>query len=165
MSNSAVRFVQPTDALIESIAANIRASDLAEIWLSHKFLPLEGVQNSVKRSRDDCFVAVADEAPLCIFGVASSSLTALRGSPWMIGTDTLAFYKQEVRELSRPMINYLRGGYALLENWVHVDNLVSVRWLESCGFTVEPAEPHGPFGALFHHFSMPGSLVCVPQPQ
>ncbi len=108
---------------------------------------------------------MADEIPLAVFGVARNSMLSLRGSPWLIGSTPIAFYGRDVARLSRPMVNYLRGGYTVLENWVHADNMVSVRWLKGCGFTIDPAEPHGPFGAMFHRFWMSGEYKPCVLPQ
>ncbi len=162
MSKPTLNFVSPTAEHIAHIAEHVRGVDRTEMWLSHKMEPAEGIAMSVKRSRDDCYVFMADEIPLAIFGVARGSLLSLRGCPWLIGSTTLQFYGPEMARLSRPMIRYLQGGYTLLENWVHADNLVSVRWLKGCGFTIDPAEPHGPFGAMFHRFWMSGERKpCV----
>lgn len=158
MLKSALDIVRPTDDIIRAVAENMRQCDRAEIWLSHRHVPIDGLKRSIAISRNDCYAAVADGVPLAVFGVAAPSLTSLTGSPWMLGSDSFNLYRKEIAAASRPMINYLRGGYTLLENWVHSDNMTSVRWLRSCGFTVEAAEPYGPFGAYFHHFWMTGEL-------
>lgn len=164
MSKSVLKFVKPNPEHVAFVAEHMRGADRTEIWLSSRHLPLPALKASVARSTVDCYAVLADDVPLAIFGVGSASAISVQGSPWLLGSTSFMFHRRELALASRPMVNYLRGGYTLLENWVHADNIVSVRWLRSCGFTIEPAAPFGPFGAPFHRFWMPGELSsCVSQ--
>jgi hypothetical protein len=161
MSKSDLRFVEPTTGYLVTLAREMRDEDVKEIRLSHQHTPLTGLRASVAAS-DKSWVALAGQSPIAAFGVGGASMLSLVGSPWFLGSKALRAYRSEFGRLSRPMVERLRADYALLENWVHADNLVSVRWLRSCGFTIEPATPFGPYGALFHRFWIDGGLrVCA----
>ncbi len=164
MSKPEVKFAKPTHDLVRVLASNMRGCDRTEVWLSHGYTPLEAAQISVGKSKSECYAAVAGDVLLAIFGVGKASPLALTGCPWFLGTEELAAYHPEMAKLSQPVIEYFRGGYTRLENYVHDGNVVSIRWLKRCGFTIEPEQPYGPYGALFHRFWMPGKVpVCAPQ--
>lgn len=154
----AVNFVAPTDALLAQIADGMRPADAQEVFLSHGHDPLRALQGSVRQSSLFSYVAVdGTDGPLCAFGVGGRPL-AFTGSPWLLGHRNLDKHRRELARLSRPMIQVMAARFSLLENWVHADNVVSVRWLKACGFTLEPAAPFGARGALFHRFWMKGGI-------
>jgi hypothetical protein len=153
----AVEFVKPYIELLEEIADGMRPADVEEVRLSHGHSPLAALEASVRSSPLVCYVAVDDGRPLCAFGVGGRPL-AVKGSPWLLGHERLGDYRRELARLSRPMVQMMSARFSLLENWVHADNVVSVRWLKACGFTLEPAAPFGAQGAMFHRFWMKGGL-------
>ena len=151
-----VEFVRPTEELILAAARTMRPADVREVWLSHHDGPERALRSSVAASPRLCAAMVAPEGPVCLFGVGSLLLSG-RGSPWLLGTELMARYRREVAVRSRPAVAYMRRRWRTLENWVHADNIVSVRWLEACGFTLEDPAPFGPEGAPFRRFWMQGA--------
>lgn len=149
-----VKFIRPTEEAIVAVAQGMRAADTVEVWLSSHHSPETALRRSVDESPVMCLAAVAPEGPLCIFGVGSSLLSDT-GSPWMLGTDLLDHgYRRFLAAHSRRFVAAMRHRWSRLENWVHADNLRSVRWLEACGFTLGPPESFGAESALFRHFWM-----------
>ena len=130
----------------------MRPADALEVRLSSGATPREAVFRSVDSSPVVKVVALLDEDPVAVFGVGATSLLSERGSPWLLGTSRLALCRRELAARSRAIVCEMAGRYRLLENYVHADNVTSVRWLASCGFRLEPAAPYGVAGALFHRF-------------
>ncbi len=154
MLTSELKLAVPTAGDVLTVAGGMRESDQTEVWLSHKYAPLEALQVSLARSKRDSYVVLAGTEPIAIFGVAIGSLLANTGVPWLLGTNGMEKHRAELGRMSRPIARYFRGGYSRLENYVRAGNIRSVRWLEGCGFTVEPEAPFGPFGAGFRKFWM-----------
>lgn len=153
----AVNFVRPTYLLLKQIAEGMRPADVEEVRLSHGHDPLEAICASADASPLVCYVAMDGQDPICAFGVGGRPL-AVKGSPWLLGHTRLESRRRELAVLSRPVVQMMAARFSLLENWVHSDNVVSVRWLKACGFTLEPAAPFGAHGALFHRFWMKGGI-------
>ena len=136
------------------LAAEIRAADAVEVFLSHRHSALEAAENAVARSRWSIAMRLGGRL-VWIAGVGGPHYGGT-WSPWMLGTDLIKKYPFAVSKYSRPVVQEMRRGADRLENYVHADNMVAKRWLAWCGFTVHAAAPHGPFGAPFHRFEMPG---------
>lgn len=91
-----------------------------------------------------------DGSPIAIFGAGRVSGTL--GRPWLVGTDALERYPVHFFRVSRSIIDALLERYERLENWTDARNMLSLRWLRWAGFRIEPAEPWGAEGRLFHRF-------------
>ncbi len=164
MLTSVLSLAKPTHDHALQIATRMRATDRSEVWLSHKHAPLEALEVALARSRRDSYTVMAGDEPIALFGVGIGSLIANTGSPWMLGTPAMAQHTKEILRLSIPLVNFLRGGYARLENYVYSGNITSIVWLHKCGFTIDAEEPYGPFGAKFRRFWMvQESPVCADQ--
>jgi len=139
---------------IPHLAAHIRKADRQEVWLSHKQAPLEALEFSLKNS-ERAWTAFVDEAPLMMWGVSRvGSLLSMKGVPWMLAADGFNDKKvqREFLKQSRFAVDLLQRGFRRLENCVHADNKLSVRWLKWCGFTVNETEPVKVDGADFYLF-------------
>ena len=83
------------------------------------------------------------------------------GVPWLVGSNEIAKHPVEFFRISMRIIGEMRKHYDLLENWVDARNVLSIRWLDWAGFTIEPPETAGAEGRLFHRFWMKGSVENV----
>jgi hypothetical protein len=147
-----IRPVEPGD--IEYLAENLRAQDRAELdaagWADHR----QALIASVKRSRW-AQVAVIDGELACVFGCAEyGSLIAPVGVPWLLGTDVIPRHRRVLQRWARRYIEAMLQEYPRLFNAVHAGNTVAMHWLKRLGFTLHPAIPAPPHGALFHVFEM-----------
>lgn len=116
------------------LAADMREADRREVWASHRDKPYEALSRSLKAS-DRAWTALVGGRPVLIWGVARSGcLLSEKGSPWMLGTNELPQYWLEFLRQSRGWVEKMQKGYALLENYVHGANEISIRWLKWCGF-------------------------------
>ena len=154
MSRPAVEVVAPTAAHVAELAANLRQQDIDELRaLGHEDLaaPIrEGVTHSTW-----CHTALVDGRVAAIFGVAPmGSLLDARGVPWMLGTDLVTANRRALARLAPGYISSMLRDYPHLMNIVHAKNTHATRWLRRAGFVLQPAEPRGPHGEMFHLFEM-----------
>lgn len=150
---SVVNFVRVNagDRYCNELAGSMRQTDAEEVRLSHDMAPGPAVEYSVRRSPAFRYAAVDNGKTLCLFGVSSTAVGA-HGSPWLLATDKYLEHKREILSLSRPMVEEMSKRYTVLENWVWADNLVSIRWLEFCGFNLDEPQKYGLHGAMFRRF-------------
>ena len=122
------------------IAANMRPADRREVWASHRDTPYEALSRSLGAS-ERAWAAIVDGQPVVVWGVARGGCVFSRkGVPWLLGTVALEKYWLEFLKQSRPWVDLMRDGYDLLENYVHGENHLSIKWLRWCGFQVSREE-------------------------
>lgn len=130
MNEPHVRSSRPSD--IELIlAAGLRDQDkkeLAAMGVDEE----ETLQHGLKHS-DECLTVVVDSKPVAMFGVVRH--TDISGIIWFLGTDGLFHISRRFLRESKQWLNHITKNYRLVGNVVHVDNTVSIRWLQWLGFT------------------------------
>jgi len=140
---------------IPHIAANMRDADKIEIWYSSASTPTQALLNGLNES-EKCYTVLVDGVPTLMFGVVERCLLDRTGTVWMLGTDDIHKIKFGRREFSimwRKVLELVKG-YNIVDNYVHVDNETSIKWLEFMGFTFSEPAPMGLFGEPFRHFEM-----------
>lgn len=150
---SVVRYERPTEALVEHIAANMREADVKEVWASGDHTPLSALQFSIDESEYST-VAIIDDIPVAVFGLAVSGILTTYGVPWMLGTDDVVLKRRAFLPNSKRVIEQMLAIAPYLYNYAHADNKVSIRWLKWLGFKFDDAAPYGPHGEPFRRFSM-----------
>lgn len=79
------------------------------------------------------------------------SILSGTGVPWVLAMDTLLGVKRDFLRQSRIYVAPMQEKFPLLENFVHADNALAIRWLRWCGFTVA-GEPEVINGERFFRF-------------
>lgn len=148
-----VEFIKPDMELIRHIASNMREADQIEVWASHRHSPLQALMSGWKVSKLSAIISVNGD-PCVMLGVASKTLLSDEGTPWLLGTNSAVKHARQFIDLVPPVINEMFTVYNRLSNYVHVDNLVSKRWLKRIGFELDEPEPYGITGELFHKFHL-----------
>ncbi len=151
-----IRYPHERDVL--DLAAHLRLGDRAELASCNLFDPLAVIRQGVRDSKL-CWAArdAGDDTMLAIFGVAPLRPHLLledTGVPWLLATDAMTRATRDLATGHPPYIDQMLATYPRLLNFVHAENRRAVRWLRHIGFTLSPAAPFGPNGALFHQFSM-----------
>lgn len=147
-----VDIVKSEEWHIERIATNMRSADVKEIWVSHRSLPAKALRSGLRSER--CWTALINGEPAVMFGVCDKSILTRTGIPWLLATDELMSIKKQFLTYSKEYIQKSMKGYNVLENHVHVDNKLSIRWLKWIGFTLVEKIPFGIEGEMFWHFQM-----------
>lgn len=148
-----VTYAPATASDAVELAAGLRRADRAE--LAAMGLRLDAVGRSLECSTWSLAVRV-DGRLGCVFGVAplGGAFFSDVGVPWMLGTDLVRRHQRLLMRDSPAYIRAMLDQFPNLLNFVHAENVEAVRWLKRMGFTLHPAAPHGPFGALCHKFEM-----------
>lgn len=132
------------------LALTMRESDKEEVYATAHYTPKQALLFGLTNSLVTYTVKVNDELVM-IFGV--SKLPFVYGAcPWMLAADNIekygvVFYRNTKKHMDAMLIQY---GY--LENYVDARNEKSIKWLSWLGFTIEPPEPYGLDGKMFHRF-------------
>lgn len=151
-----IRPTQPGDTDI--LFDNLRAADLAECKAYGDRDIRESIRASAARSLL-CWTAFADGEMGAIMGCAPISLMSGIGSPWMLGTPVLDQHSRVLVRMTPEYIARMLRVFPHLVNFVHSDNVTSVRWLRRLGFTLHDAVPYGARGELFRPFEMRSANV------
>ncbi len=134
------------------IAEHMRERDKAEIWAASHHTPEQGVLGSFKTSTSVWAGIMGDEV-FCMFGVGPANILSGRGSPWLLGTDSIEKYALSFLRHCSWAVDAMHSSYPYLQNWVDVRNTTSINWLKWLGFTIHDPKPFGAEGMLYHRFS------------
>ncbi|MFO0255248.1 MAG: hypothetical protein ACK52V_14120 [Betaproteobacteria bacterium] len=142
-----------TDAAIEHVIANLSAADRAELAASNVRYPLE-IFLRARREAVVCGAVERDGLPIAVWGACRHPADDNVGLVWMVGTDGVKGTGRRGARVSRAALARIRPHFADLINWVHVEHVRAVTWLQWLGFAVD-SQPVGPAGA-FRNFWMRG---------
>lgn len=136
---------------IAVVAAKMRDIDKMELELAGGLLPYVALEQSVQASVYCRSIDVDGEA-VAIFGVCKPFILSSNGTVWLLGSQELAKIKKSFVENSLKYINEGFNYVDSLENYVWIENKLSIRWLKWCGFKFDEPAPYGLKHALFLHF-------------
>lgn len=136
---------------VDYLESRLRESDVKEIWASCHNVSREALQSGLERSVY-CMTIVKDGEPIGMFGVRGESVVGSVGIVWALGTDRIKEVPMTVLMRSRKYIDQMLSIYPMLTNFVHAENLVSLRWLKKLGATILEKKPFGCDSELFHQF-------------
>ncbi len=148
-----VEVVNAEPSHIERIANAMRPHDVDEIWYSHQATPRKALEVGLRTS-DKCWTALIDGKPAIMFGVSRGTLLTRTGIPWLLATDEMSLIKKQFIIESKKYIIEARDGVNTLENFVHVDNKDSIRWLKWIGFKLVEKLKVGLYQKEFWRFRM-----------
>ena len=147
-------FAETTIHHVSHIAQNMREADRVEVMASHGHTPLEALTLGVSKSDQVVTVLSPEDTPLVIIGVVSQSLLSDVGTIWLLGCDEALRHRRKfISEVPR-VLSILFERYTMLENYVHVDNQISVRWLNRIGFKMDEPILFKNSGEYFMRFYM-----------
>ena len=113
------------------MAQNMRTQDANEVMASHGWTPLEALVNSYNGSQECNSIIHKDGDVVGMFGVSDYGSFAM---PWLLGADKMLDTRKEFVPQAIEWVNKISMQYPLLFNFVHKDNTVALRWLQSLGF-------------------------------
>lgn len=82
------------------------------------------------------WTAKVDGRPEAMFGAVPISILEGRGRPWMLMTEDAIRHKRALLRLGRIYTDAIHRHFEVLENFVHADNAVAIRWLARLGYAV-----------------------------
>ena len=139
---------------------DLRPGDRAEI-AALGLTPDLALRRSLERALwSDAYVVHDGEGAggevAAIVGLGLPSMLARVATPWLLTGMPVDRHRKAFLRLTRERVERLRGEWAELVNYVHADYAQAVRWLAWLGFSLAPAAPFGPRGALFHRATLRG---------
>ncbi len=123
---------------IATIAHRARAIDRVECAVGGS-----SVKQALRYGLSTAFqawTAKVDGRPEAMFGVSTVTTLTGRGVVWMIMTDDAAKKRTALLRLGRRYTEALQRHFDFLENYVHADNDLAIRWLSRLGFVVGPVD-------------------------
>lgn len=154
MARVTIATATPDD--IDELIANLRPADREEA----EAYGLPDWQNALRAGAAQSILLWAardDDGLVAVFGV--TSIDERRGSPWMMATPAFDRHHRDLVREVPPYLERMLAVFPNLSNFVFAGNETSIRWLKRIGFHVEPAEPCGALGKLFHPFHLEASHV------
>jgi hypothetical protein len=127
----------------EYIASNMREADRREIWASNRHTPQEAI--AICLQQKVCLCAHIDGIPAILFGCSP-------GVPWLLSTDDIKKIGVVFIMRSRGYVSEWLKEFGVLENYVHSENTLSIRWLKWLGFSI--LEPVTVNNETFYRFEM-----------
>lgn len=119
---------------IGPIAVNMRKIDALECAIFNH-TPKQALRLGLLAS-PIAWTALLDGRPIAMFGASTVSMLEGIGKPWMLMTNDATRYGTALVRFGRIYTEAIHRHYAKLENWVHAENVVAIRWLSRLGFAV-----------------------------
>ena len=150
-----IELIEPlTKEHCRALGPNLRECDMKEIWLSHH------VQDGVK-GLDDCRKSSCESwcwsvggKPVAAFGVCLIPYVPGYAIPWLLGSREIYRNIDSFLRISKLVVERWIKNYAVMVNFVHIDNHKSIKWLIWLGFTIFDCEEFGLEGELFYRFEI-----------
>lgn len=133
-----VEIREVTDEAVKYVAENMRLDDVAEVWALSRLSPQVALDTSVAITPYS-LAAYVDGRPAAVFGVYERLLGNV-GVPWLLGTDDVLKGARVLLQHTKPFLKHQLLSYRRLENEVHAENRLAVRYLRWAGFTL--SEPY-----------------------
>jgi len=127
---------------------NLHPNNLAEIKVSSGIDPDMCLAILWEHSIEK-LIAEVDGNPVCLYGIVQHEEL---NNFWLffskdITNIPLSFFK-ESRKIAKNIIN----NYGYAEGWIYAKNTFAMQWAKWAGWTIDPGEPYGNAGEIFHKF-------------
>lgn len=149
-----IKFTRVTQEHINYVSENMRKQDVDEVWASSRSTPLQALNESVAVSQFSVTVLIG-EVPCCIAGLRYYDELSDYGSPWLLSSTDMIRHKRILLTESKLVLEEMLSIRSHLENYVHIGNTVSKRWLSYLGFTIAEEHEMGT-GEIFNRFYIRG---------
>lgn len=153
MRGTSYSVIPATIEHIIAIGPYIREADRCEVYAGRLATVDDALIDGLIVS-SECWVGLIDDEPACVFGVSPISIIGGIGSPWLLGTDTLALHALPFLRRNKRYLHRMLKIYPTLVNYVDARNTVAIAWLEWLGFTLGEAEPWGALQMPFKKLEM-----------
>ena len=153
MSALAAKFANTTEDHLQFVANHMRDEDVAEVWATGFYTPHQALVESVKHS-DYLFTVLHDGIPLAIVGLQVRGILTGTGIPWLLSSDEALKHKRLFMTLAPVVLQDMLRVCSSLENFVHVENSLSIHWLKRLGFDFGERVVNPVTDEPFYRFSM-----------
>lgn len=133
-----IDIVPASPAHVGTIATRMRDIDRLECAIFGR-TPKQALRLSVMSAVCAWTVKIDGRAE-AIFGAGAVSSIEGIGSPWLLMTDDAVRHARALVMLGRRYSDVMQRHFPRLENRVHADNEIAIRWLSRLGYTIGPAD-------------------------
>ncbi len=133
-----IDIVPASPAHVGTVATRMRDIDRLECSMFGR-TPKQALRLSVM-SAACAWTAKIDGRPEAMFGAAAVSSLEGIGSPWLLMTDDAVRHARALVVLGRRYSDAMQRRFPRLENRVHADNEVAIRWLSRLGYAIKEIE-------------------------
>lgn len=148
-----VSILPTVDADLVELEKNIRDIDVKEC---HQVLNLP-VSKALQLSRAISYEVLTGRVNgelVTIFGIANVNKLSTEAAPWLLATPLIEKYAFTFARRNKAVIETWKNRHAIMSNYVHVDNKVTIHWLSWLGFNIQEPIPYGSKGELYHPFEL-----------
>ena len=145
-------FAAPTDEDAIELARTLRLEDRREMAGLGGADVLAHIRYCVEQS-EQCWTCHKNGRVLAMFGIVRTNPFVNHGKVWMLASDESARNKVFVGRWTKKIMNAFLEDWDYLYNYIDSGNDDTIAWLKWLGADVKPAQPMGPYGAMYHHFS------------
>tara|TARA_R110000803_G_C11989469_1_gene321880 strand:+ start:25680 stop:26153 length:474 start_codon:yes stop_codon:yes gene_type:complete len=149
-----IKVIKSTLEHVKDLQGDLRPADILEVERSSKhsadYCLEKGFRDSYK-----CWTITLNDKSMAIFGINTPSLMSDVGVPWMLGRSGLfeiSSIRKKVLSQSKFYIREMSKGFKTMENYIDIDNKVSIKWLKFCGFSFDAPIKYGNNDELFQRF-------------
>lgn len=148
-----IDIIDATEEHVKTLVDNIREPDRVECEV------LGGnIEHMIKYSVDKSISAkafVVNGDLVCIFGIGKINLLGGAAHPWMLATDDINKYWFSFVRRSIEVVNKWKTEHKWMQNFVHVENDLSIKWLKWLGFKFKkPIQISNNEDAIFYPFEL-----------
>jgi hypothetical protein len=136
-----------------AMAPNLRAVEVREVLDASGMTPAVALLYELERSTV-AWTWLVDGEVACMFGVVKAGLLDEAAYPWFLTTSMVEKHSKQFARACKELLPELLSAHPKLCGMVDSRHNLSVRWLQWLGARLEPAEPWGVAGALFHRFEL-----------
>jgi hypothetical protein len=86
------------------------------------------------------WTVMIDGRPEAMMGATPLSFIEGRGRPWLLMTDVAAKKAITLVRLGKIYTEAMHRHFPLLENWIHADNDLTIRYLARLGYAIGPVD-------------------------
>lgn len=143
-----VEIVPPSTALVTAIALDMRPDDVAEVYASGGYSPLDACVDAYNASTPDgeVHVALFDGQPAALYGVAKAEGYCV---PWLLTTRLCDVKRRMFLRACKQEFKRMAARWPLLVNFVHVRHRSALPFAKRLGFKIGTPEPWGVLGDDF----------------
>lgn len=149
-----VTVVDATSAHAAALVHSMRPADVEELRVSEGSpTPAQALEDGLLLS-DAAFTILFGEEVGAMFGVCPVFIGASpppgTGAVWCLTGTAVDENPNGFLKATIQWLPFLLEFYPVLINHIDARHETALRWAKWAGFTILPAEPHGPFGLPFH---------------
>jgi hypothetical protein len=157
-----IEIVRASPAHIGRVANSLREMDRLECEAA-RMTPKDNLRYGIQWG--ETYTVKIDGKPEAMFGVVPTCVLTGRSKVWLLMSDKAARQRKVLVRAGVVYSSIFRSKYRVLENYVHAENDLAIRWLTRIGFRVDLVNLFVINGQPMRYFSCatpPSSLLLLP---